>query len=162
MVYVGLRPTRQHQAYIKALNHVYLEQPSLWQRDFSWEGFQWIDADNSKQSILIYTRQGDKPNDITVTVINFQTDSYFGFRLGVPKSGRYKEIFNSDEDRFGGSGLHYNPEPLRAVKKPSHGRDWSIEITVPPLGGVILKRDASRKTASGEKKPAAHKMTKRK
>ena len=153
---------RQHQAYIKALNHVYLEQPNLWQRDFSWEGFQWIDADNSKQSILIYTRQGDKPNDITVTVINFQTDSYFGFRLGVPKSGRYKEIFNSDEDRFGGSGLHYNPEPLRAVKKPSHGRDWSIEITVPPLGGVILKRDASRKTASGEKKPAAHKMTKKK
>ena len=114
------------------------------------------------------SRQGDKPNDITVTVINFQTDSYFGFRLGVPKSGRYREIFNSDEARFGGSGLHYNPEPVRAEKKPSHGRDWSIEITVPPLGGVILKRDASRKAAgdkkteAGEKKPAEHKKHKQK
>lgn len=135
---------RQHQEYVKALNHVFLEQPSLWQRNFSWEGFQWIDADNRDQSILSYIRQGDKPNDQTLVVINFQTDSHFGFRVGVPKSGRYKEIFNSDEERFGGSGKHFNSGIIQAEKVPANGREWSVEITVPPLGGVILKKDNSR------------------
>ena len=134
----------KHQQFIKELNRVYLEQPSLWQQDFSWDGFRWIDADNSKDCILSYVRQGLKPNDQTVTVINFRTDSHFKFRIGVPKPGRYKEIFNSDESRFGGSGLHYNPEVLRAEKIPANGMNWSIEVTVPPVGGIILKKDHSR------------------
>ena len=135
----------QHQQFVKELNRVYLEQPSMWQQSFSWDGFRWIDADNSEQSILSYVRQGDKPNDLTLTVINFKTDSHFKFRLGVPKAGKYKEIFNTDEKRFGGSGTHYNPEVLTAEKIPANGMDWSIEITVPPIGGVILKKDHSRR-----------------
>lgn len=150
----------RHQQYIKALNHVYLEQSSLWQNSFSWTGFQWIDADNKDQSVLSYVRQGDKPNDLTIVVINFQTDSHFDFRLGVPKPGRYREIFNSDEERFGGSGLHFNPGIVRAEKAPAHGRNWSISITVPPLGGVILKKDHSR-LPKPEKAPEKKKGAKR-
>jgi 1,4-alpha-glucan branching enzyme len=131
---------RQHQEYIKALNHVYLEQSCFWLRDFSWEGFQWIDADNRDQSVLSYVRRGDKPNDLALVVINFQTHSHFDFRLGVPKAGHYEEIFNSDETRFGGSGKHYNPAPILAEKVPAHGQNWSISVTVPPLGGIILKK----------------------
>ena len=147
---LGYESHARHQQFIKELNRVYLEQPSLWQQDFSWDGFRWIDADNSKDCILSYVRQGLKPNDQTVCVINFRTDSHFKFRIGVPKPGRYKEIFNSDETRFGGSGLHYNPEPLRAEKIPANGMDWSIEVTVPPIGGIILKKDHSRAPKSAE------------
>ncbi len=135
---------RQHQQFIKALNHVYLQQKSLWQRDFSWDGFKWIDADNQEQSVLSYVRSGENPKDQTVIVINFQTFSHFHFRIGVPGAGKYFEILNSDEERFGGSGKHLNPNECTAERIPSHGQHWSIELTVPPLGGVILKRTGIR------------------
>ena len=153
---------RKHLEFIKALNHVYLEQPSLWQRDFSWEGYRWIDADNSWDSILSYIRQGDKPNDQTVVVINFQTDSHFHFRIGVPKAGKYKEIFNSDELRFGGSGQHFNPDVLQAENIPANGMDWSIEVTIPPLGGIILKKENSRPAKAIKAEPEAETVTEKK
>lgn len=142
---------KKHQEFIRALNHLYLEQPSLWQRDFSWEGYRWIDADNHS-GVLSYIRQGDR-GGMTVVVLNFQPESYFHFRLGVPKAGAYREIFNSDELRFGGSGQHYNPLPLTAEKVPANGMEHSIEVTVPPLGGVILKweRAGAKKPGTGEK-----------
>ena len=141
---LGYDSHRKHQEFIKALNRVYLEQSSLWQREHGWDGYEWIDADDNERGILSYARMGEKPNDVTVTVLNFQTDSHFGFRIGVPRPGRYKEILNSDDECFGGSGLHYNPQVLQAEKIPCHGKPWSVCLTVPPLGGVILKKDHSR------------------
>jgi len=143
---------RMQQEYTRELNRMFLEQPSLWQKNYTWEGFQWIDADNKEQSVLIFSRQGDKPNEITVVVINLLTDGYEDFRLGVPKAGIYKEIFNSDEQRFGGNGIT-NPGDLKTEKVPSHGKPHSLSIRVPPLGGVILKfecghRRAARKSAA--------------
>ncbi len=135
---------RKHQEYIKALNHIYLEQPSLWQKNYSWDGFQWIDADNKDQSVLIFSRQGDKPQETTVVVINLLPQGYEDFRLGVPGPGIYKEVFNSDETRFGGNGI-VNLGDLRAKKTKSHGKDYSVSIRVPPLGGVILKFDGQRR-----------------
>ena len=141
---LGYDSHRKHREFIKALNRVYLEQSSLWQREHGWDGYEWIDADDNERGILSYVRMGEKPNDVTVTVLNFQTDSHFGFRIGVPRPGRYKEILNSDDEGFGGSGLHYNPQVLQAEKIPCHGKPWSVCLTVPPLGGVILKKDHSR------------------
>jgi 1,4-alpha-glucan branching enzyme len=143
----------QQQAFIKALNHLYLDEPSLWQRDFTWEGYQWLDADNRQQSILLYTRKGKRPNDVTVIAINFNTDSYFDYRIGVPKAGQYRELLNTDETRFGGSGLHSNAAPVASEKVPAHGQADSIRVTVPPLGGVILKRDTSRASKSAQPAP---------
>ncbi len=151
----------QHQQFIKELNHLYLEQPSLWQQDFDWQGYQWLDADNAAQSILLYTRKGRKPNDVTVIAINFNTDSYFDYRIGVPKAGRYKELLNSDESRFGGSGLHANAEPVLAEKVPCHGQEYSIRVTVPPLGGVIFKKDFSRAPKEAPVKKASPKTAKK-
>jgi 1,4-alpha-glucan branching enzyme len=143
----------RQQTFIKALNHLYLDEPSLWQRDFTWEGYQWLDADNRQQSILLYTRKGKRPNDVTVIAINFNTDSYFDYRIGVPKAGQYKELLNTDETRFGGSGLHSNAAPVASEKVPAHGQADSIRVTVPPLGGVILKRDTSRAPKAAQPAP---------
>ena len=131
---------RQHQEFIRQLNRLYRAEPSLWQREHGWDGFEWIDPDDRADSILSYARRGEK-DDVTLVVINFRTDSHFGFRLGAPEPGRWREIFNSDEERFGGSGLHYNPGVLRTEEIPANGRAQSLTLTVPPLGGVILRWD---------------------
>ena len=131
---------RQHQEFIRQLNRLYRAEPSLWRREHGWDGFEWIDPDDRADSILSCARRGEK-DDVTLVVINFRTDSHFGFRLGAPEPGRWREIFNSDEERFGGSGLHYNPGVLRTEEIPANGRAQSLTLTVPPLGGVILRWD---------------------
>jgi len=134
---------QQQQAFIRALNHVYLEESSLWQQDFDWKGYQWLDADNAAQSILLYARHGRRPNDVTVVAINFNTASYPEYRIGVPKGGWYRELINSDREEFGGSGLHFNDRPVKAEKIPCHGQPWSVRIQMPPMGGTVLKLSRS-------------------
>ncbi|MCB6993383.1 1,4-alpha-glucan branching protein GlgB [bacterium 210820-DFI.6.37] len=127
----------KHQRFVKEMNHFYRNQPSLWQRNYSWEGYQWLEADNKEQSVLVFKRQGKKPEDFTVILLNFQPDTYRKYKIGVPKPGRYQEIFSSDAGEFGGSG-HLNPEPVKAKKGIYHGQEQYIEITVPPVGGTIF------------------------
>ena len=130
---------RDHQAFIRALNHVYLKEKALWDCDHSWQGFSWIDADNAGQGILSYVRRSASGRIITAVVLNFGVQSYEHYRIGVPKPGYYRELISSDHPAFGGSGKINETEiPAEAVE--FHGQPYSIEITVPPLGGTILKR----------------------
>ena len=128
---------RDMQHYVAALNHFYLQNPSLYEIDDSWQGFQWIDADNAEQSILSY-RRIDKRGRELVAVINFTPATYRDFRQGLPYHGVWEEVFNSDDTAFGGSGVR-NQDLIRTEKKPWHGQGASATITVPPLGAVILK-----------------------
>ena len=130
---------QQHQAFIKALNHLYLQEPALWQQSYSWEGFEWLDADNAAQSVLLYVRKGKKPVDTAVVAINFNTDSYASYRIGVPQAGSYVELINTDASEFGGSGMHLNCEPVQSEEIPCHGQEQSISIKLPPMGGAIFK-----------------------
>lgn len=127
----------KHLNFVKAMNHVYINQSALWQQNYSWEGYQWLDADNSRQSILVFKRQGKAPDDFAVILLNFQPDTYREFKIGVPQPGIYQEIFNSDEEKFGGSG-QLNPEPIKSKKGSYHGQEQYIQITVPPVGGTIF------------------------
>lgn len=128
----------QFHSYARSLNTLYLREKSLWENDFSWSGFEWIDVHNHEQSILVFCRKAKAKDDFLVILINFQAIGYTRFRIGVPDAIAYYEIFNSDEERFGGSA-QVN-EALLIVEKISwHGRDYSLEIQVPPLGAVILK-----------------------
>lgn len=129
----------QYQNYVAELNRLYLAERALWQNDYSWEGFSWLDADNAAQSVLYFRRQGKKTKDFLLVLLNFQPESYTEYEIGVPQGGLYKEIFSSDEQRFGGSGK-VNVKPLRAVKKERHGQEYSIRIVVPPIGGVIIAK----------------------
>lgn len=131
-----------HQKYIKALNRLYLREKALWQQNYSWQGFAWQDADNEGQCMLLFRRQGKRPQDHLLILLNFGVMAYADYEIGVPKGGAYREIFNSDAAEFGGSGK-INPEKLKAQKLPKgetlHGQPYSIKLTVPPLGGVIIK-----------------------
>lgn len=127
----------KHLQFVKELNRLYKQQPSLWQQNYTWEGYQWLDADNREQSVLIFKRQAEEEEDFTLILLNFQPDTYHKFKMGVPVSGSYREIFNSDEPKFGGSG-HTNGKLLKSQEGQYHGQDQYIEVTVPPIGGMIL------------------------
>src|SRR5690606_8376459 len=89
--------------YVKALNHFYLENPALFELDHETEGFEWIDPHNIDQSIIAFRRQGKKPHDELIIICNFTPNVSYDYKVGVPISGKYKEIFNSDKCEFGGS-----------------------------------------------------------
>ena len=128
-----------HQTYVAMLNHLYKNTPALWEDDQTWSGFHWLDADDAAQSILLYRRTGKKKTQGVTVLLNFQPDVYHDFRIGVPYAGEYVEIFNSDRIEFGGSG-QINPEPLVAEKVPCHGEKYSVRVTVPPIGGLMLRK----------------------
>ena len=135
------------QHYVSELNHLYLETPALWQIDDSWQGFQWIDADNREQSIISYRRIDRKGKELLI-LINFTPVARENFLLGVPDAGVYEEIFNSDDERFGGSGV-INTGDLATTGQPWNYSTDSIRLRVPPLGMTVLRckkrRSKSRK-----------------
>ena len=130
---------KMHQNYVKQLNRLYQNTPALWQDDHSWEGFHWLDADDSAQSILLFRRTGREKTKAVTVLLNFQPDVYSDFRIGVPYPGQYQEILSSDATEFGGSGKG-NPDILKAEPVPCHGEKWSVRVTVPPIGGILLQK----------------------
>ena len=135
---------RQMQEYVKALNHFYLLTSGLWKENFSWDGFTWLDADNYRQSVLIFTRQGKKDGGRCVCILNLCPWRHEGFRVGVPYAGRWLEAFNSDERRFGGGG-DVEPHGIESEPQPMHGCPESVSLTLPPLSAVVLKCIRRRK-----------------
>ncbi|MBQ8331845.1 MAG: 1,4-alpha-glucan branching protein GlgB [Clostridia bacterium] len=127
----------KYQRYISCLNHLYLKTPALWQIDDSWDGFQWIDADNRDHSLISY-RRIDKKGDEVIVVINFTPVAREEYPIGVPVDGIYEEIFNSDDESFGGSGV-INTGNLRAVGQPENYLPASLRLRIPPLGMSVLR-----------------------
>ncbi len=145
------------QRYTAELNHFYLENPPLWECDDSWGGFQWIDADNRDQSIVSY-RRIDRAGKELIVLINFTPVVREKFLLGVPYSGVYEEIFNSDAVDFGGSGV-CNPDALKTTGKAWNGCPDSLHLEVPPPGAVILRCRRKRKSVparTGKKEGGAY------
>ena len=143
----------QMQQYVRTLNALYLKTAALWEDDFSWDGFQWIVPDDSMQSVIAFLRRDRKGREI-IAVSNFTPVAHADYRIGVPRAGVYKELLNSDDIAFGGSGVHN--EPLRAKKEASHGFDYAITLHVPPLSTVLFeapmpKTDKATKKTSVKK-----------
>ena len=138
------------QRFIEALNHFYTKQRGLWQNAYTEQGFEWIDANNSEQSIVSFVRHGDKPADDLLILINFDPASYETYRVGTPREGDWELVFNTDAPTFGGSGF---PVVDMASSKPEpwNMRDNSIEIAVPGLAGLVYRR----RRASSYKPPKA-------
>ena len=122
---------------VKTLNQIYLDQPSMYLNDDQYKGFEWIDDSNHEQSIVSFVRNGND-NEHILVVCNFTPSVYRTFRLGVPRKGQYEVIFNSDDSQFGGSG-YMEKWTYETEKIHKHGRVYSIEMEVPPLGTVYLK-----------------------
>ena len=138
---------RQHQHYVRQLNRLYQETPALWQDDHSWEGFHWLDADDSVQSILLFRRTGKEKTKAVTVLLNFQPEVYSDFRVGVPYAGYYRQLLSSDETEFGGSGKG-SPGILKAEPVPCHGEKWSVRVQVPPIGGILLQKIPRKRTNS--------------
>ncbi|MCE3201283.1 1,4-alpha-glucan branching protein GlgB [Paenibacillus sonchi] len=133
---------RRMLAFTAALNKLYVNEKALWELDHEMEGYQWIDADDSGQSIVSYIRRGKRPVDTLLIIINFQPVERPMYRVGVPRPGTYEELFSSENTEFGGSGVHN--APMKSSKKEWHNQVNSIELTIPPLSFLVLKK-AGRK-----------------
>jgi 1,4-alpha-glucan branching enzyme len=128
--------------WIADLNHLYATEPALYEQDYDWTGFEWIDPNDWEHSVLAYIRRAKDPQDYLVAVANFTPVVREGYRVGVPELALYRELLNSDSEIYHGSnvgnGLGLPAQPLNWQQQP-----FSIELTLPPLGIVILRPERS-------------------
>lgn len=128
------------QSWVKDLNYIYKSEKALYEQDTVSGGFQWIDCSNWEQNILAFLRVG-KAGELVLVVLNFTEVPHFNYRLGVPVEGVWKELLNSDATVYGGSGLG-NSGCLSTEAVAAHGHSFSLNVTIPPLGTLILKPQA--------------------
>jgi len=124
---------------VRALNHLYKTEPALFEKAFSPEGFEWIDGGNANDSVVVFARKGHDPKNDLLIVLNMTPVSRHDFRVGVPAAGEWQEIFNSDLQEFWGSGTT-NAKELKSDSIHWHGKDNSINITLPPLAASVFKK----------------------
>lgn len=123
---------------LSELLKIYRQTPALWEQDFQQNGFEWIDANDSEQSVFSYIRWDENGSDPVLIILNLCPVVREAYRIGVPEKGEWQEIFNSDQADFGGSGV-LNTNNITTENIPFHGRDNSITLRLPPLGAIILK-----------------------
>ncbi|MGI8782108.1 MAG: 1,4-alpha-glucan branching protein GlgB [Acidobacteriota bacterium] len=131
-------PHFQLQSFVRDANQLYLREPALWQIDFAWQGFEWIDFHDWANSIVAFLRRGKDPRDFLVIVCNFTPVPRFGYRVGVPEHTFYTEVLNSDAACYGGSNLG-NVGGLHSDPLPWNDRLYSLNLTLPPLSTLVLK-----------------------
>ncbi len=125
--------------FMRALGRLYLELPPLWRLDHEPEGFRWIDASDRANSVIAYMRQDGERQ--VVVVLNFTPVPRSDYRIGVPGSGRYRVVLNSDDGAFGGSSF-VAPVEVQAESTPFHGFENSVALVLPPLAALLLVEDA--------------------
>jgi 1,4-alpha-glucan branching enzyme len=131
-------PHKNMQKYVASLNKIYKTTPALFEKSFGPEGFEWLCYDDTTNAVLAYLRRGKSAENEVVVLCNFTPTALSDYRIGLPKKGKLKEIFNSDAKRFGGSGF-VNRKPLAIDSIPCHNKDFSTILNLPPLGITILK-----------------------
>lgn len=123
--------------FVKDLHGIYKGQPALYEDDFTNNGFEWIEVSDSQQSIISYMRKGK--TDSVITVLNFTPIVRESYRMGVPEAGTYEVIFNTDSEYYGGSNVG-EAHPVVADETYWNNQPYSIELKLPPLGGMVLKK----------------------
>jgi 1,4-alpha-glucan branching enzyme len=123
---------------IKDLNQFYKSEPALYQFSSSERGFEWVDYSDSQNSVMIFMRKGEQRTDALIVVCNFTPEARQLYRVGVPFRGTWTEIFNSDNAMYGGSGV-LNQGLLHTAPVKFHNNDYSVSISLPPLGVSVLK-----------------------
>lgn len=126
---------------IATMNGIYRQTPALYEQDFEPQGFEWIDCHDAEQSVLLWLR---RPRDAEaaplIVACNLTPVVRHDYRVGLPEAGRYRVLLNTDALDFGGSGVEPLAEIVEAHPQPSHGRPWSLTMTLPPLATVWLQR----------------------
>jgi 1,4-alpha-glucan branching enzyme len=128
------------QRWVRDLNTMYRGEPALYEMDYEAAGFDWVDCTDYQRSIVSFLRRGRQPADTLLFVCNFTPVPWHNYRVGAPEGGYWRETLNSDAPLYGGSGQG-NIGGLSAAPLPIHGRPFSLNMTLPPLGVVIFKRE---------------------
>lgn len=123
---------------VRTLNHLYKELPAFHEFGFEDRGFEWLDLNDATNSVISFLRKGKDPKEAILVVCNFTPLVRENYRVGVPFKGYWEEIFNSDKQDFGGSGV-LSEGPVRAYPVPYHGRKYSLSLNLPPLGVTYYK-----------------------
>jgi 1,4-alpha-glucan branching enzyme len=131
-------PHQGIQRLMKDLNKFYKTEKGLYQYGFEQRGFRWIDYNDRENSVMSFQRQADTKEDLLIVVCNFTPGVRYHYRVGVPHRGLWKEVFNSDDQKYGGSGV-LNTGLLTTSPVKYHGGDYSISLTLPPLAVSVLK-----------------------
>jgi len=137
---------RKMQGYTKDLNHFYLAHRCMWEKDDGWDGFQWINPDDSDHNVVSY-RRIDKEGNELIFIINFSAVLRENYYVGVPKETAYREIFTTDDEKYGGSGMH-NPERIETVKGDMNNLPQYVSVNIPALGGIVLENIPESKKPS--------------
>jgi 1,4-alpha-glucan branching enzyme len=135
---LGYDSHRQLLDYVKDLNHLYKSEPSLYEVDFDYTGFQWIDFQDANGSTIAFQRKAKNADDYVIFALNFTPVPRMGVRLGVPENVFYKEVLNSDASVYGGSNMG-NSGGVTGRAEEWAGWPCSIEVTLPPLAVIVLK-----------------------
>ncbi len=131
-------PHRGLQRYVADLNRLYQAEPALYEVDFEWQGFQWIDLHDSDHSTLTSLRYSKDQADCLVCACNFTPVPREKYRMGVPRGGAYRELLNSDSEIYGGSNMG-NGGQVQADPIPWHDQPFSLLVTLPPLSVIFFK-----------------------
>ena len=119
------------------LGKLYTENDAFFYKDYDWSSFQWIDADNTSQNTFSFVRKGTKKDYLFV--VNFSTNHYDHQQFGVPTKGTYKEVINTQWDKYNGTWINVPPQVCHSIRIPRHNQPFMIEINVPALGASIYE-----------------------
>ncbi|MCL4160763.1 UNVERIFIED_CONTAM: hypothetical protein GTU68_011357 [Idotea baltica] len=133
------KPHQGVQDWLKTLNHFYRETGALYEKQFADDGFEWIDLGDHKNSVLSFIRKGENEADLLIVICNFTPVVRDSYKVGVPEKGTYQEVLNSNKADFGGSGDHVDLK-VKTKTETWHGRSQCIELSLPPLSIVVLKK----------------------
>ena len=131
------QPNKGMSELVKDLNKLYRAEGALFDKQFSPEGFEWIDTSDRDNAVIVYARKGFNEKDNLIVVLNFTPVPRTNYRVGVPNAGTYAEVFNSDKTQYWGSGVVNGDVKTQTVA--THGKPNSVELSLPPLGAVVLK-----------------------
>ena len=149
------------QEWIKTLNHFYKNKPALYEMQFNPDGFQWVDHGDHQNSSLSYLRYGNDHEQPLLVINNFTPVVRENYKIGVPLKGRWKEVLNSDDIAYGGSGVTNAGKKLTTTQETWHGRPYVIELSLPPLSTIVLELEEEKKTAKKKKASAKKSSTKK-
>jgi len=132
-------PHRGLQNYLRELNFLYQNEPSLYEADYHWKGFEWVDFHDLDGNVISFIRRAKHPDNFLLFVCAFAPQVRHGYQVGVPRDGVYQEILCSDAEQFGGSGVQ-NRDPVRAQQGQVQGKNNFITVTLPPLAVSVFRR----------------------
>lgn len=127
------------QQFVKALNHLYTATPALYEKQFEYYGFEWVIVSDYDNCILGYKRKGFKPEDDLLVILNMTPIPREDYLIALEESGTWKEILNSDDPQFFGSGV-MNTSPVSTEAQQYNGKDHTLKLRLPPLGAIILRK----------------------